>query len=148
MSSYTKARQRYESQTSAGDDDADAPPIAKCMANGCPMAAGLSLGGSRRGAQWCAYHHACHTDDLARVTSVLNQHAALRDIINEGRRFIGHANVDESAVPGEHKRLVELMRFAAYEPPKAHNLGAFIFACETMLGGFVVEAMRSIKRAA
>lgn len=150
MSSYAKARQRYEDKNQ-DEDETPAPPLAKCMATDCPMAAGLSLGGSKRGPQWCAYHHACPSDDLARVTSVLNQHKDLRDVVNAARGFVGHDNVDESKVPGEHRRLLELFRFAGYTAPEveqARSLTEFGYRCEALLGGFVVEAMRSLKRRA
>jgi len=144
--SYAKAKERYESQHS---DEGEAAPVAhKCSAEGCPMA-GSMADSSSSSTWWCAYHRACPPMDLPRVTSVLNQHKDLRDIVTDGRRLrTVHGN--ESTWPAEWRRMRELLSFGGYDDPRpdAVTFEAWLYAVETMLGKLVVEAMTSARRRA
>jgi len=60
-----------------------------CAAHGC-MFPGSTAENSYAVNWWCAYHYGCHSEDIARITSVLNQHHVLRDAILEGRYALVH----------------------------------------------------------
>jgi hypothetical protein len=115
----------------------------RCAARDCPMAGALA-DGSNATNWWCAYHHACPTNDIPRVTSVLHQHKDLRDVIADGRAVLADPQRARD-ISGEWKRMADLLRFGGYtlpEPRGVENFAGFLYRCEVMLGGFVVKAMR------
>ena len=135
MSEYTEARKRMA-------EDAAPAPNHRCAAEGCPMAGTISAGG--QSSSWCAYHHGCHPNDISRITSVLNQHKDLRDIVNAGRRLLGSKDADPNTFAAEWKRMRELLSFGGYEQPKprgAATLAGWLYGCESMLYGLVTRAM-------
>ena len=139
MSQYTEARQRM------ADPPGDTPSMRhRCAAEGCPMAGTISAGGES--SSWCAYHYACHPNDIASITSVLNQHHDLRDIVNAGRRLLVSKDADPSTFAAEWKRMRELLRFAGYEQPTlrpaaCETITGWLYSCESMLYGLVTQAM-------
>lgn len=142
MSQYTEARKRM-------DEDAMPAPANRCAADGCPMAGTISAGG--QSSSWCAYHHGCHQNDIPRITSVLNQHHDVRDIVNAGRRLLGSNDGDPSTFAAEWKRMRELLRFAGYEQPAprgAETLAGWLYGCESMLLSLVTQAMGTRRKAA
>jgi len=145
MSQYTEARKRISQA-----DEAPARPKHSCAAAGCPMAGSMAES-SHSTSWWCAYHYACHPSDLARVTSVLNQHHDLRDIVNHGRHLLTSSDVHPDSLAGEWQKLRELLAFGGYDDPKpggsVDTLNAWLYRVEAMLGGYVSQA-RGVRRKA
>lgn len=118
------------------------PTANVCKADQCPMAG--SLTGHAAG-WWCAYHYRCPTSDIARVTSVLHQHTALRDMICEGRQLTSEQHGDASLFPVHWQRMRTRLADLQYPVPEAVTFPAFLYRLESMMGGYVAEAMRSTK---
>lgn len=105
------------------------------------MAPAISDGGKR---YCCAYHYGIQSEDVPRVTSVLNQHRDLRDVINHARRLTGTSDMAHHALAAEWHKLRDLMLFAGYEDPKEASITAWIYACERMLAAYTFEMLKTV----
>jgi hypothetical protein len=133
---YAKAKAQYDAKSDETEQRSHA-----CFAEGCPMAAALSDGSGHR--RWCSYHHGINAEDIPRVTSVLNQHHDLRDVINHARRLACRSDMAHHALRAEWQKLRELLMFAGYEDPKEHSITQWIYACERMLASHMFAMLKT-----
>ena len=113
--SYARAKAKHEAGTrkraqAAGDDDPGPRTRYACTAEGCQMAGGASAGSG----DWCAFHARAQPSDLARITSVMNQHLHLRDAINAARNLLGTDKYSAAFQRAEIAKLSELVQHQGY----------------------------------
>jgi hypothetical protein len=131
------------------DEKGDLPslptkPRRNCAAHGCPLAGSLAES-SHSSNWWCSYHYGVHSTDLPRVTSVLNQHRAITDLIAEMRRALTSTEIHPDQLKTEWANWKQRVSGFAIPP---HKVGehmddprAWAHRVEAMLGGLIVEAL-------
>lgn len=108
----------------------------KCAAIGCFLAGSVG--------NWCAYHAGARATDFGRVTSVLNQHHALRDAVVKLRQLSVDAEVDPETRRNEFRRIRNELEAVGYVvKPDRETMYGWQYAIETLLGGYVNSAMTS-----